>query len=57
MKSHMVQLFQRNKEDFLQWWRFHDNVMKTLFVIYALIELSMVLILILGGLDYLGVIG
>ena len=55
MKSPMVQLFQRNKEEFVQWWRFHDNVMRTLFVIYALFELSMALILILGGLDYLGV--
>ncbi len=56
MKSPMLQLFQRNKEEFLEWWHFNDNVMKTIFVIYALFELSMVLILILGGLDYLGVI-
>ena len=56
MKSPMLQLFQRNKEEFLEWWHFNDNVMKTIFVIYALLELSMVLFLILGGLDYLGVI-
>jgi len=43
----MVQLFQRNKEEFLQWWRFHDNVMRTLFVIYALFELLMVIFTIL----------
>jgi len=47
MKSPMVQLFQRNKEEFLQWWRFHDNVMRTLFVIYALFELLMVIFTIL----------
>ncbi len=47
MKSPMVQLFQRNKEEFLEWWRFHDNVMRTLFVFYALFEVLMLIFTIL----------
>ncbi len=47
MKSPMVRLFQRDKEKFLQWWRIQDSVLKTLFVIYALFELLMVIFTIL----------
>ena len=47
MKSPMLQLFQRNKEEFLEWWHFNDNVMKTLFVFYALFEVLMLIFMIL----------
>ena len=47
MKSPMARLFQRDKEKFLQWWRIQDSVLKTLFVIYALFELLMVIFTIL----------
>ena len=47
MKSPMLQLFQRNKEEFLEWWHFNDNVMKTIFVFYALVEVLMLIFMVL----------
>ena len=56
MKSPMLQLFQRNKEEFLEWWHFNDNVMKTIFVFYALLEVLMLIFMVLIISDDLGVI-
>ena len=47
MKSPMLQLFQRNKDEFLEWWHFNDNVMKTMFVFYALFEVLMLIFMVI----------
>tara|TARA_Y100001968_G_scaffold48142_2_gene38441 strand:+ start:6390 stop:6563 length:174 start_codon:yes stop_codon:yes gene_type:complete len=56
MKSPMLQIFDRDKEDFLQWWRRRSFFEKIIFGIYGLFELFILLIIILEGLDYLDII-
>tara|TARA_B100000214_G_scaffold20428_1_gene13622 strand:- start:910 stop:1083 length:174 start_codon:yes stop_codon:yes gene_type:complete len=56
MKSPMLQIFDTDKEDFLQWWRRRSFFEKIIFGIYGLFELFILLIIILEGLDYLDII-
>ena len=56
MKSPVAQIFQRDKEEFLQWWGNRSIFEKFLFGLWGTMELLFFLIIVLEGLDYSGII-
>ena len=56
MKSPVAQIFQRDKEEFLQWWGNRAIFEKILFGLWGTMELLFFLIIVLEGLDYSGII-